>query len=467
MQTQLLDKSAITFSQDAMTAYLRLPEPLGAQQYQVQDIQAALAENGVKTGINNDALTQVVSKGIYNRTVAVATGKQPKDGTDGYYEYFFQQTLDGKPHIKEDGSVDYSIKLFEMVNEGQVIAVYHPAIPGEDGYTVKETPVRCKRGRELPPLRGRGFACQEDGITYVAAITGKIDVVNDKINILPILEIFDDVDINTGNLDFRGDVIIHGSICDDVSIRATGSVTVDGVVQGGSIYANKNILLSGGVLGNSKSVIESKGDISAKFLEFATVRCKGDIVADVFLNTDVYCEGRALLHSSKKGTIVGGTVHAVCGIEANSIGNSAEVRTHVLVGNGGEVLKKMEQLRNGIRAAAENIAKAEELLHKFEEFEEKTGQSCKEDPRRIQLVRIRVRDRAKKAADEEELRKLQIMVDSARGADVRVAKKVYPGVHVSIDTCDARCKMEFDDVIFVKQMDKVVMRKLSEWDGLS
>lgn len=461
MQTLQLDRTAVSFSHDGMTAYLRLPEPLGGQKYRLEDVQAALAASGVKNGVDKEELLSMVNDGIYNRSVAVATGKVPQDGKDGYFEYLFKSQLDGKPRINEDGSVSYAIQLFEMVTEGQVIAKYHPAVQGIDGYTVKDTPLRAKIGREQPPLRGRGFVCQEDGVTYVASITGKIDMINDKINILPVYEVSGDVDSNTGDIEFRGDVIIHGSV-DDIQIRATGTVTVGGVVQGASIYANKEIVLTGGVLGNGKSVIDAKGSISAKFFEFATVRCKGDITADIFLNSNVYCEGKAFV-MSKKGAIVGGSVHAVSGIEANSIGNSAEIRTHVLVGNGGEVRMKMEELKKNIKTAMDNIDKAETILQKFEEYEAKTGQSCKDDPRRVQLVRIRVRDMARKAADEEELRKLDLMVESARGANIKVRRRVYPGVYVSIDSYETACKDTFSDIIFIKQQGNVIMRRLSDW----
>ncbi len=461
MQTLQLDRTAISFSPDGMTAYLRLPEPEMGMQYRLDDIQAALLDGGVKKGIDRKAIQNMIQSRVYGRAVAVAAGKAPQDGKDGYFEYMFESQLDGKPRINEDGTVSYTIKLFEMVTEGQVIAQYHPAIQGEDGYTVKDAPVRARVGRELPPLRGRGFECKADGVTYVATITGKIDKINDKINILPVYEVNGDVDANTGNIEFRGDVIIHGSV-DDVEIRATGTVTIDGVVQGASIFANKDIVLAGGVLGNGKSVIDAKGNISAKFFEFATVRCKGDITADIFLNSNVYCEGNAFV-MSKKGCIVGGSVHAVSGIEANSIGNNAEIRTHVLVGNGGEVRMKIEELNNSIKAATANINKAETILQKFQEYEEKTGQSCKDDPRRVQLVRIRVRDMARKAADEDALKKLRLMLESAKGANIKVRKKVFPGVYVSIDSCDTSCKDIFSDIIFIKQQEKVIMRKLSDW----
>ena len=86
-------------------------------------------------------------------------------------------TFSKKPKIRPDGSVDYwSINMVEPVEKGQVIAIYKPPVPGEDGMTVKGRPLPAKRARELPPLKGRGFTRQEDGNTYTSNMDGKIDM---------------------------------------------------------------------------------------------------------------------------------------------------------------------------------------------------------------------------------------------------------------------------------------------------
>ena len=94
----------------------------------------------------------------YNAELLVAQGKKPVDGTDGYYEYKFDTNFDGKPKLLPDGSVDYwSVHSIESVTAGQVIAVYHPAVSGEDGMSVKGRLVPAKHGREQMPLKGQGF----------------------------------------------------------------------------------------------------------------------------------------------------------------------------------------------------------------------------------------------------------------------------------------------------------------------
>ena len=76
--------------------------------------------------------------------------------------------------------------------------------------------IAAKKGKGVPPLVGRGFDKSVDGLTYTAAIDGKIERHKNRIIILPILEINGDVDVGTGNIDFcrgRG----HTWQCEDRS----------------------------------------------------------------------------------------------------------------------------------------------------------------------------------------------------------------------------------------------------------
>lgn len=65
----------------------------------------------------------------------------------------FQTEIDTKPKILEDGSVDYSeYGDVPTVEEGQTVVIYHPAIPSEDGVSVKGETIIAKKERNLPGL---------------------------------------------------------------------------------------------------------------------------------------------------------------------------------------------------------------------------------------------------------------------------------------------------------------------------
>ena len=70
----------------------------------------------------------------------------------------FQTEIDTKPKILEDGSVDYSeYGDVPTVEEGQTVVIYHPAIPSEDGVSVKGETIIAKKGKELARLSGRAL----------------------------------------------------------------------------------------------------------------------------------------------------------------------------------------------------------------------------------------------------------------------------------------------------------------------
>lgn len=211
---------------------------------------------------------------IYNKEVCIAVGTPVVDGIDGHFDYHFNNNFSKKPKIRPDGSVDYwSINMVEPVEKGQVIAIYKPPVPGEDGMTVKGRPLPAKRARELPPLKGRGFTRQEDGNTYTSNMDGKIDMENDRITISQVYEIFGNADLSVGNINFVGDVVVHGNVTAGASVRATGTVTIDGVVRTADITADGDIVLRSGVRRKQGSPY-NKSQLICKICGICKSRCQ-------------------------------------------------------------------------------------------------------------------------------------------------------------------------------------------------
>lgn len=438
----------VRISYDNMKAYIYLPEP-DEEKYTVEEVMDSLKGSGVSYGIDEDKIREIIDNQVYDREFLVAEGTAPKDGVDGYYEYKFDTNFSKKPKVRPDGSVDYwSIKMVEIVTEGQEIAEYHKAVPGVDGVDIKGKPLLAKRGRDMIPLRGKNFTRSEDGLTYTSMIDGKIERQKDRITILPVYEVNGDVDLSVGNIDFRGDVIIHGAVNTGVTVKATGTVTVDGIVEGAKIDAGKDIVLRSGVMGASKASITTRGNISAKFFEYSKVQANGSIQADVFLNCQVSC-GETILLDGKKASIVGGEVGAIQGIIVDTLGSDGEVRTNVRIGNGTSVTRRISMLKNKIMIEKTNLEKIEEAL--------KILKDAKDDPRKTDLLRVKIRDSALLSADMAELEKLENQLERARGGSVKVIGHVYPGVCVEIDELRMLVKEEQMNLEFVRELDKIVM----------
>lgn len=133
----------VQISEDAMAAYLTLLKPLPGEVYTVEALMEVLRQQGVVYGVREEILKRMIDEKLFDFRIQVAFGMPVVDGQDGIYEYNFNQNPDKKPKIRDDGTVDYwSMNLIETVVEGQVIAIYKPAVPGTDGMNVRGNVIR-------------------------------------------------------------------------------------------------------------------------------------------------------------------------------------------------------------------------------------------------------------------------------------------------------------------------------------
>lgn len=454
------EKPIVQITADGMEAYIMLVTPDDGGEYTVESLQKALDERGVKYGIDELALKELADEKKYGLETLIARGTEPVDGKDGYYDYNFNCNFDKKPLMRPDGTVDYwSVKSIESVVQDQVIAEYHPCVEGIDGKTVTGKPIPAKRGREQLPLKGKGFERRDDN-TYVALMSGKIETQNDRVVILPVHELSGNADLSSGNIDFHGDVVIHGSVESGVIVKASGTITVDGIVEACTLEAGKDIILRSGMLGGNKASVKTKGNITAKFFEFTCIECAGDIRADVLMDCQVQCFGKIIMNG-KRGSIIGGQIHGVRGIEVTTLGNDAEKKTVIMAGASPEGYAKLRQLEKTIQELSQGLAQIEEGLRKFEELEKARGVSYKDDPRRVTLLRIKIRDTATLAHSKEEAKQLRNLIESASGACVTVLRETYPGAVIQIEDTKLLVQNYVKAAEFYKLQDKIKTRECS------
>lgn len=291
-------KPIIRVDNKAMFATIRFPAPAegeSAPQYDVDTLENMLAQEGIVYGIDRNMLSSLCQEILFDTELIVAVGKEPMEGINGYYEYHFSQDFSKKPTIRPDGSADFlSIKVIEVVHEGDLIATYHPAVMGMPGMNVRGKEIEPRMMRDMPPIGGRGFHRSDDNLYYYADMDGKIVLKNNRINISPVYEIDQDADMSIGNIDFKGDVVIHGGVKNGIRIHATGSITVDGLVELCDLRAGQDIYLLSGVKGGERTTIHAEGAITAEFIEYAIVSCKGMLHADVLFNCLVNCDSKVI-----------------------------------------------------------------------------------------------------------------------------------------------------------------------------
>ena len=328
----------ISISEDCMSATLYLSAPYydvntdNNSVFTYDQVIGELSDKGVKMGIDDAMLHKMIEERIYNRDVVIAQGKQMVNGEDGRYEFFFDMDVNGKPTIRSDGTVDYmNLKLFESVKEGQLLAKYYHPTKGIFGFDVKGRLLTPKPGKPKSVLRGKGFKVSENGDEYYAALSGKVEYRNYDLKVINLLEIDGDVDLNTGNIDFDGDVNVKGNVITGVRINALGNIYIGGHVEGAVIMTQKDLILQEGINAKGIGKIYAKGNITGRFFENAEVYAEGDVNAGYILNSNITAIGKIIIDGAK-GVIYGGELTGVMGIETPLLGNNAHTITTVRVG---------------------------------------------------------------------------------------------------------------------------------------
>ena len=105
--------------------------------FSVEELHTLLKENGIVYGIIENTL-EMLARGRQNyEETLIASGTAAQNGRDGYFEYHFNPQPQTKPIILPDGSVDYNVLgKIELVKNEQLLATYHPALPGVAGIDV-------------------------------------------------------------------------------------------------------------------------------------------------------------------------------------------------------------------------------------------------------------------------------------------------------------------------------------------
>lgn len=418
---------------DEMAAWLYLTPPDKTLDYKKQDLIDYLRRKGVTTGLHQSNLSAMIKKMVYNREILVARGVPEKQGRDGYFEFLFTPDEYGEPRIREDGSVDYTyMSSLHNVKAGDKIAVYHHAEQGVNGCTVLGNAIKAKLYRDLPPMHGKGFSRDKD--IYYAQTDGKIEVKNGKIDIRSTHEIFEDVTMIIGKVDFFGDVVIHGNVEDGVVLRAGRNIEVQGSVAGATLYAGGDVILSRGISGGYKASIAAKGSVYADFIEHTTVEAGGTVQANTILNSTVY-SGDKVIATGKRGAIIGGYTHGLKGVEATNSSNDVEVKTVLHCGYEAasfdrlvEVRKLESEIRNMIEELVDAMAAA--LRDK-----RLRGSNLSAETESKLLEWDKLKDDLFVDLDkiEKEKVELEALIEQSKGAEIKIDGNVYRGTVICVN----------------------------------
>lgn len=418
--------------------------------FTVEEIHGILAEHNIVTGILEETLEELVAGEHYYEEVPIAKGTAPIDGRDGFFEFHFNPQPEMRPIILPDGTVDYNVLgKIELVVEEQHIVTYHPALPGKDGIDVYGHALAAYQGVDLPPLQCKNCYMAGDGNYYYAQVEGNVTLEENVLTVTPLYLVQGNLDANTGDVDFHGDVLVQGNVFAGVTVRTTGNITINGHVETANLYAGKDIILKNGMQGAGSGIIQAKRNVMAKFLEQTQVYAGNEINTGALLNCEVE-SNNSIVVTGKRGSIIGGYTMASELISAASLGNRAGVTTQLIIGLEKDFKSLMEEIDS---QTLENQNELSDILRELDGI----SMRLKSQPatpelsnRKLELTRAKIQCQTK--LSELYTKREQVIDINSKSVEgkIVVSELAHGGTEVTINGIHISLHNEYRNVTFKK-----------------
>lgn len=355
-------------SRDAMYALAFLfPAAWGAEPVDSDMIVNALQEKGFSYGIVAETAAMLAAGKHDMQLLLIARGTAPVDGKDGSIIEKYPRIEGITVQQDENGKADFkNLNSVQSIKENQAICEITPPTAGLPGTDVYGNQIMQKEGAAPPVLAGKNTRLTEDGLRLVASLSGRLLFKNGCFEVTEVLIIQSDVDYSVGNLDFPGDVVILGEVQTGFTIKATGSVTIHGTVEGATIISGGDVILKKGMNGSYEGEIHADGEVKANFLENCKVYADKSIYSNSIISCQTY-SGDSVYAEGSIGTVVGGSVTALHTVAARTIGNKNLRETVVTLGTAPKLLAERKAVlkeQKEVLTTLEKLDKNLDYLHR-------------------------------------------------------------------------------------------------------
>jgi uncharacterized protein len=425
--------ASVTITEDRLGAYLELTPPVSDG-----DVREAIEAAGVIQGLQEDKIAAAWRRfrtGAMRRPVRIARGKEPVPPEPSRFDLSVKSAVRAGLLDAQSLKIDYHERgTVCNVEEGQELGYRVRSIPGHAGIGVDGEVVP-------PPELGDSMAVVGDGIEaeeledgrsrLIARFDGVLQLSpSGELAVLDVLEIDGDVNLELGNLDVYGSVVIHGSVRSGFRVTARGHITVDKSIEDAHVEAGRSVDVGHGILGGEEGKVIAGGNIRLSFGQNARIHAKGDVVLEDDARSRIEAGGKIVAREGA-GHLRGGIYWAAEGLVARELGSDKGVVTTVVVGSDPERLHELGRVRRELRAIRSEI----DLLSR--ERRESTPQiGSAIDRKQVQEVRQTMRILKELGEKEQGLSargdELTAELDREDPPGVRVEGEVHQGVEIQI-----------------------------------
>ncbi len=421
--------------QNDMIATLRLrghPDP----SFTPTGIYQALNEHNIKYGVDQQAIEKAVHtvrnsiEPIHLETI-VARGQEPFAGVDGTYHRLVREA--NKVNIREDGKADFrNIEKFVTVDKGQPVVEIIPATPGRPGYNLYGDEIQPEPPKPAPRKPGKNISQMPGSNQYIARIHGIYVDDGESIDISPELLVEGNAGLESGNIEYDGNVRILGNIERGTQVRVGGNLFVGGTIESGHLKVAGDIEVKQGINTARQGTMQCSGSIHSTYIENSVVICDGSLyIQKSILSSYVISHENVELETG--GSVVAGS-EVVCfgNLSVDHLGSKAGSVTRLFMGTHYKNTRQWEHSKKELEGLDQSL---ESLTHKLKQYRDKVQRYRGNPPVALQAeIRQSFREYKEELAKQKRATSIYNYLSKHRSnpdlLQVTVRNLIHPGVEV-------------------------------------
>ena len=400
---------------------------------------------GVDPAVIDKAYDTLVKKGKLEDFL-LAQGTPPTPPKDGVVEWLFDTKSEeihaGK--MEKAGRIDYRERRdFVEVDKDQLLGTWTPPVLGQPGEDVFREPLQPTNPKENNIILGKNVRLTDDGTQCYSDIRGHVFVAGLKVGVDKMYKVEGNVDFNTGNIHFPGNVEVNGNVEEKFIVEAKGDIVINGIVENAEIRSTGNIVVKKGIIRNSR--ITADGDLEADFIQDSYAECGGKIVVKKSIVKSIINANEDITVTSMCGSngIIGGEVNAGYDISTYCIGTEIGVRTKVSAGRNNKLFLHYKQLVSDGLKAKDNIKRFKKVL---ELIKTRSGEKITnaEKIKQEKIEEVLVSEKSVLDSIIKELVEIKSQGDKFTTAKVKVFGTANEGTEISI--CGIKTHVERESI---------------------
>uniref|UniRef100_UPI004055AC49 FapA family protein n=1 Tax=Candidatus Electrothrix sp. TaxID=2170559 RepID=UPI004055AC49 len=285
-----------------------------------------------------------------NGPILIAQGREPRYPKDARIRYHFPTAFRHAGRVRKDGSIDFSDRgEIPHVKEDTLLAEKIFPEPGIPGFDVFGRMLMVDEPADLDFSPGNGTRLSEEGDKMYASVSGQphLDALG-TLSVCPEFQIKGDLGFETGDVHFKGNVIVQGTVKPGFKITCASLTAKE--INGAHIDITGDLNVSHGIV-NTK-LVKVKGAVQAKFIHSSTITAFGDLVVQKeIIDSHISLSGACV---NANGMIINSRISAKLGIAAGTVGKPASQPSILKVG----VDEQANQLVAAVNAKLDIIARS-------------------------------------------------------------------------------------------------------------